>query len=669
MNDYVSSLLQQTYDKSRSLLEERGWVQKSTPVSTEHDSVRNFIKNHPYITTSIVSFGVRTLISAIVRQVKMRVPANTVLEIDLEDLEFTSQPVSKTGFESLLGAGRTKMHYLTFVEILKLANQNKNVVGIILHFQGTSHNPFAGISLSDVQEMRKALDDFKGEKIAHALSFDKPVNYYLASACDKIFVNDQGMVVLNGFQLRNFFVKELLEKAEIEFFAVKRAEYKSALNMFTESKYNEYHKEQVENLAKEIFDTMIEEIARSREKNAESIREWFDIGLFSTKDAVLHKVVDGVKYRDEIVGILAQSLNIDAKKVSLLYIQKYLEQKLEGKTLERLNGKKKSGSNVVAVIYASGGIQRGRPEPTSKQGSTMYSHVIVDAIYKARKSKEVKVILFRVDSPGGEAIASEAIRRELELAKTEDGKKIVVSMGGVAASGGYWISLAADKIVANPFTITGSIGVLSGKFFVGDFFANKLGITNDSISTSKNASVFSSFDRINEQQAEMFNNLVDDYYESFIEKVSQSRNISKEDLKNQIAKGKVYLGNHAKQINLIDRVGGFYEAVQVAKEVADMKEEPFVSVYFPKKKSVLETVLSSQSPTNSKDRANKSQVSSSIFQPLVSIYTSICGLFKFSNLFMKHSQSVEKYVQILEKCESTSNGNVKAEFNGSIQLE
>ncbi|KAF0981158.1 hypothetical protein FDP41_012946 [Naegleria fowleri] len=661
--DYVTKTVQQVYDKGRGVLEHYGIVEKPVQPNT-HDPIRNFIGNHPYITTSIVSLAVSSSVKFILRQLRKRVSPHTVLEIDLEDLEFTAQPVTPS-LAALFSQGKTKMHYLTFVDVLKVAKQNPNIVGLVVYFQGSSHNPFSGLALAHLSEMRKALFDFKQHKttIAHTHFFSNTVNYYFASACEKIYIGDQGLTVLNGFQLRNFFLKQLLDKAEIEPYVVKRAEYKLAMNTFTESKYSEQHKEQVETLAKDLFDTIIKDISETREKNATSVREWFDIGVFGASAAVEHKVVDGVKHRDEMLSVMADSLNVDSKKINLLYIQKYLQQKLEGNPLDYLNPKKKS-DNLVAIIYASGAIVRGRPQ--NPQDTNMNSDVLIDAIYKARKNTEVKVILLRVDSPGGEVFASEHIRRELELAKTEDKKKIVVSMGGVAASGGYWISSVADKIVAHPFTITGSIGVIMGKFFLGDFFANKLGITNDAISTNKNSSVFSYFDRVTEQQTELFNNVIDEFYDSFIEKVSQARNISKDDLKNKIAKGKVYFGQAAKEVNLVDQVGDFYDAVKVAKEVAGMQNEPHLCVFYPKKKSLSEALLSSQAPTNSRDRAFKSGVS--VFEPFYAMLQSLSGLFKVSSFFAKHSSMVDKYVQFAEKAIQANNGEAKAELETTIEF-
>ena len=660
MSEYIASLVQKGYDQGKALLENYGVIQKPVQPNT-HDAIRDFITNHPYITTSIVTSTLYSTAKFAIGQLKKRVAANTILEIDLEDVEFTPQPVAPS-LSQILSPGKFKMNYLTFIQTLKAANQNPKISGLILYLPGSSHNPFEGLALAHIYEMRKALFEFKGQKIAHADMFNSSISYYFATACDKIFMTDNGLLILNGFQLRNFFFKQLLDKIEVEPFVVKRAEYKSAMNPFTEEKYTEHHREQVETLAKELFDTFVSDIAQTREKNAESVREWFDIGIFGPKDSVEHKVIDGVKYRDELLGVMAQSLSVDSKKLNLLYLQKYIEQKLDGSPLDKINPKKKD-DNLVAVIYASGAIVRGRP--SNPRDTNMNSNVIVDAIYKARKDKEVKVILIRVDSPGGEVSASEVIRREIELARTEDKKKVVISMGGLAASGGYWISLPGDKIVCNPFTITGSIGVIMGKLYLGDFFSKKLGVTNDSVSTSKNAGLLSQFERANDQQMEIFNNLADDFYDSFLEKVSERRNISKDDLKNNIAKGKVYLGNSAKALNLVDSVGDFYDALQVAKELAGMKNEPHIVVFHPKKKSVVESLLNTQSPSNSKERALKSNVS--IFEPFTSLYQSICGFMKLTNIFIKHQNIIEKYAKVIEKTQAV-NGQVRSELDINVEL-
>ncbi|KAF0980551.1 hypothetical protein FDP41_013334 [Naegleria fowleri] len=255
--DYVTKTVQQVYDKGRGVLEHYGIVEKPVQPNT-HDPIRNFIGNHPYITTSIVSLAVSSSVKFILRQLRKRVSPHTVLEIDLEDLEFTAQPVTPS-LAALFSQGKTKMHYLTFVDVLKVAKQNPNIVGLVVYFQGSSHNPFSGLALAHLSEMRKALFDFKQHKttIAHTHFFSNTVNYYFASACEKIYIGDQGLTVLNGFQLRNFFLKQLLDKAEIEPYVVKRAEYKLAMNTFTESKYSEQHKEQVETLAKDLLTQLL----------------------------------------------------------------------------------------------------------------------------------------------------------------------------------------------------------------------------------------------------------------------------------------------------------------------------------------------------------------------------------------------------------------------------
>ncbi|KAL9647073.1 hypothetical protein ABK040_016547 [Willaertia magna] len=659
MSEYITKVVETIYDSGKTFLQDKGVIAKPIVTNTNNNTVNNqdvirkFIHEHPVITSSIVLSLLSSLTKYGLRQLKKRVLPNTVLEIDLEDLQFTSQPVMKTGFEALMGQTKTQMHYLTFIETLRIANKNPNIVGIVLHFQGTSHNPFAGLGLAHLQEMRKSLEQFNGLKIAHAVSMEAgPLLYYFASACDRVYIADQGILMLNGFQLRSFFVKELLEKLEVEFFGVKRAEYKTALNMFTEKKFDEYHKEQVETLGKELLDVIVNEIATSRNTNVENIREWLDIGLFNAKEAVEHNIIDQVLYRDEVVDKIAELLSIESKKLKFLYIQKYLEQKLEDDTLKLINTSKQTKDNTVAVIFASGAITRGR-NARPNDTTTIYSHVIADAIKKARKDKNVKAIILRVDSPGGEVSASEMIRREVELAK-KDGKKIIVSMASVAASGGYWISTDADRILCNSLTITGSIGVLTGKMYLGDLFAKKLGITNDCYQTNKNAGLFSTFDRVNEDQTEVFNTMADDFYNAFIERVSKTRNISEEDLKNKIAKGKVYLGKSALENKLVDKIGGYYDAVQEAKELCEMKTDPYIVIVYPRRKTLIEALLQRDTASNSEERSQRTQTST-IFSSFTSFFSGMSMFYRFCTLFMKHG---ERYVSLFEKITTNANEGV-----------
>jgi protease-4 len=291
-------------------------------------------------------------------------------------------------------------------------------------------------------------------------------------------------------------------------------------------------------------------------------------------------------YRDEVYQ-LAEN---EVKDGKLLYLETYLKR--------RTNPFKKG--KPIAIVYGIGGVQRGESKHNPfTDDEVMGSDTVCAAIRAATDDKKIKVILFRVDSPGGSYVASDAILRELARAR-QKGKQVVVSMGNVAASGGYIVSLAADRVIAEPATITGSIGVLAFKLLTREFWANKLGITYDFAQTSPNADMFSNLHDYNPEEWAKFNAWLDRIYQEFTDKVAAGRNLPKETVL-EIAKGRVWSGEDAKRLGLIDELGSFQRAVAVAKEKSGIPADENVQlVRFPKPKSIFD-LLTGKKKQSSKD--------------------------------------------------------------------
>lgn len=503
-----------------------------------------------------------------------KIPDNIVLEMDFSKGLVEYVP-DESAARMMLGKTPT---VLDVVQTLELASEDKRVAGIIAN---VGH---AELGFARIQEIRNAVIAFRKKgKIAaaYADTFGEfgPGNgaYYLATAFEEIFLQPSGDLGLTGLMLETRFFKGTLEKLGVIPRMGQRHEYKNAMNIFTESKYTEPHKEAMEAVMNSVFGQIVTEIARTRNLDEDNVRSLMDHGLFMGQEAVNAGLADRVAYRDGIYKALKKKIGNDVQFVSLSdYMSKADPLQTHGE--------------AIALIYGVGKVQRGQSEYSALSGDVaMGSETVAEAFQDAIEDDEVKAILFRIDSPGGSYVASDTIWRQTIQAK-EAGKPVIVSMSDVAGSGGYFVAAAADKIVVQPATITGSIGVLGGKMLTAGLW-EKAGISWDEVHSSENAGIWTSVQDYTPEQWTLLQSLLDRIYADFTDKVAQGRHLPPEKVA-EIAKGRIWTGADAKNLGLADELGGFPEAVNLAKKAAGISEDTDVYLkIFPKKKPLIDILL------------------------------------------------------------------------------
>jgi protease-4 len=389
---------------------------------------------------------------------------------------------------------------------------------------------------------------------------------------DELYLNPEGMFELKGFSAQIMFYKGFLEKLDIEAQVIRHGKFKSAIEPFILEKMSKENREQISLLLSTIADNIFDSIASQRGITLRKVEELANkLELNTAKKCLEHHFVDALIYQDELEEKLKSKLGIDGK-LELITLSKYSNAKVERK--------EKISRDKIAIIYATGEINSGKGDLKS-----IGSVTTAKAIKQAREDERVKAIVLRVNSPGGSALASDVIWRETVLAKAK--KPLVISMGDLAASGGYYIACAADTIVANPTTITGSIGVFGIIPNLKHFYKNKLGITIDTVNTNKYADIgmnraLSAFERAKIKES------IEDIYATFIGHVADGRNMSTAAV-DDIGQGRVWTGYDAKRLGLVDVLGGLETAIDIAADLAELSDYRLVSL--PKKEAPLETFI------------------------------------------------------------------------------
>jgi protease-4 len=427
-----------------------------------------------------------------------------------------------------------------------------------------------------VQELRDALVRFRrsGKPSWAHLEYAGNLEYYLATGCAKVAAAPTAILDVSGLAAEVTFYRGTLDKlgVEAQFEGVGR--YKNAPNQFTERGFTEAHREQTEALVDSLFGQYVRGVAQARGLTPEDVRELVDLGPFSAQAAKEKGLVDDLLYQDEVEGRLPASGAIQPGA----YVRGS-----RGGFLDR--------RARVALVYAAGEIVPGEGQASPFGGGVAGADTIVRGLRQAREDATVRAILLRVDSPGGSGTASDAVWREVSLARRS--KPVVVSMGDYAASGGYYVSMGADAIVAQPGTITGSIGVFSGKLSFRGLY-EKLGISQETVRRGRHATLFSSYEPWTEDERAKVRALNVAFYETFVEKAAAGRRKSKEALE-AVAQGRVWTGEEALAAGLVDVLGGMDVALRVAKERARIpKGQDAVLVVMPERRGVLETILASR---------------------------------------------------------------------------
>ncbi|MEB3982948.1 signal peptide peptidase SppA [Mycobacterium sp. 663a-19] len=508
------------------------------------------------------------------------VPNGCVLELSLR-----SAPPETSGFDPLAiitGAGRP-LTLRDAVAAIHRAAEDDRVAGLIARVPLSAAPPAA------VQELREAVAAFTAVKpsLAWAETYPGTLSYYLASAFGEVWMQPSGAVGLVGFASNATFLRDALEKAGIEPEFVTRGEYKSAVDRFTEDGFTEAHREAVTRLLESLQEQVWRAVAESRSIDPGGIDALADRAPLLRDDAVASGLVDRIGFRDEayvriaelvgVEGISPEFIDSDDNAPPRLYLSRYAgaAQSRLAPPLPPIPGRRPKPT--LALVTVAGHIVDGRGGPrflpfgpTAVGGDT-----IAAALREAAADDAVSAIVLRVDSPGGSLCASETVWREVTRARRR-GKPVVASLGSVAASGGYYISMGADAIVANPGTITGSIGVFTGKFVIRDL-KERLGVGSDAVRTNANADAWSIDAPFTPQQRAHQEAEADLVYADFVERVAQGRNLSVEAV-DAVARGRVWTGGDAAERGLVDELGGLRTAVRRAKVLAGLDEDTEVRI-------------------------------------------------------------------------------------------
>ena len=532
----------------------------------------------------LVALGVTFAIGFMSGGTLATVPSRVLLEADFEapiEEWMPDDPVSRA-------FGGETPTLRDVVDALDRGAKDPRVAGLVAKVGA------APMGLAQIQEIRDAVARFRAAgKFAFAWSetfgeFGAGNGaYYLASSFDTIYLQPSGDVGLTGLMYESPFLRGVFDKMGVVPRMDHRYEYKNAMNMYTETHYTEPHREAMETLMQSQFGQIVRGIATARKLSEADVRKTFDQGPFLGQQAVDAKLVDGLLYRDEVYDKAKAKAGGSAK---LLYLDAYLDRA----------GRPHASGKKIALVYGVGAVQRGSGGFSPLSGSAMGSETVSAALRAAREDDDVRAVIFRVDSPGGSYVASDTIWRETVLTK-KAGKPLIVSMGNFAGSGGYFVAMSADKIVAQPGTITASIGVLGGKLLTTEMW-KKLGLSWDEVHTSAPSTMFTGTSDYTPQQWDKFQQWLDRVYVDFTSKVAEGRKLPKEKVLT-IAKGRIWSGQDGKDLGLVDELGGLDVALRLAKEAAKIPAGDEVDVVvYPRKRTLLEA-LGKKRPENSENEA------------------------------------------------------------------
>jgi len=551
------------------------------------------------ILTILIAFfifmGIISSIVAMTEKQVVEVADNSILHMKLTQPITDRTPVEPFGDFNMSSQEFTKQLGLNDVlKNIKRASKDERISGIYLELTGMQ----AGISLVD--EIRNALIEFKSSGkfiICYSIGMSQGA-YFLATVADEIYLHPEGFIDFRGINAEVMFLKETLEKLEIEPQIIRHGKYKSAVEPFLRKDLSEANREQLGKAIESMWDAILLKVANERGTNIDALNEVADdLALFEAGAALDYGFVDGLLYYDQFDDIMKTKLDLDEDaKIKKVSIGNYTNANNPAK-------KQKYQKDKIAVVYAIGAIINGKGSD-----EVIGSDRIAGAIRKARKDESVKAIVMRVNSPGGDALASDIILREVLLAKQE--KPFIVSMGDVAASGGYWISCGADKILADATTITGSIGVLAMIPNMQKLFNNKLGITFDNVKTNENAEFINLTSPMTPYQITVLEKAIDDIYQKFLVKVAEGRNMTTGQV-HEIAQGRIWSGIDALEIGLIDEIGGLERAIDLAKEMSELEEYRIKEL--PVQKDPIEQLL--------KDLMGNTRVDTYMKQELGEYYT------------------------------------------------
>lgn len=513
----------------------------------------------------------------------------SVLKIDLQNPiveRAEDNPFENMDFGSYYSTASTGLDDI--LNSLKAAADDNRIKGIYLNLKSVSANPATLTAIRDALKAFKESDKFI---YAYSETYSQSA-YYLASAADKVFLNTKGGLDFRGVAFQVMFYKNLLNKLGVDVQVVRHGKFKSAVEPYILDKMSPANREQMEVMAHSLWHSFAQEISVDRRISEDSLNVMADNLLISTaEDALRYHLVDGLVYRNQFEDIMKQKLQLekdeDIKFISLNQYKKTITEP------------RKRSANKIAVIYAVGEIVDG------KGGSSIIgSTSLCKEIREAYKNEKVKAIVLRVNSPGGSALASEVIWNEIEQAKAA-GKIVVTSMGDYAASGGYYISCNSDMILAQPNTLTGSIGVFGIIPNVQKMMKDKLGVNVDIAQSNKHATGIGVFKPMDETEYKFMLTQIEDIYATFTQRVSDGRNMPVERV-DEIGQGRVWSGVDALELGLVDKLGSLDDAVVAAAELAKISE--YDVDYYPLKKSWLDKILNSMNDEDAVAKMMRSEL-------------------------------------------------------------
>jgi len=502
----------------------------------------------------------------IVSVVSGSVAKNSVLVVELSGPIAEQKPQGI--FAQLFGGKVTVLHDVT--DAIDAAREDSKIAGLVVKIT----TPDAG--WAKIQEIRTHLLAFRKSNKPSVcyLHSDLVLNrqYYLATACDQVWIVPNAPLGITGLMTQSLFLRGTLDKLHIYPDMYGIDEYKTARNQYTEKKFTPWHREMSESLMRSTLENYVKDVAEARRIDKPWFEKCLQEGPYISKDALERKLVDKVAHWDEVQKYFREK-TAAWRPVEL---GRYVKEQVQNFGFEK-----------IAVVHATGVIVVGQSD-SDTDGNIMGSESVSADLRRAREDASIKAIILRVDSPGGSAVASEIIRREVVLAQKQ--KPVVVSMSDVAASGGYWIAMSANKIVADPGTLTGSIGVVFGKFNIAGLYG-LLGMSTDQLTTSENATFLSETQSFTPAQRATVQKFMREIYGSFTQGVADGRKMKVVDV-DKIGRGRVWTGTQGKNNGLVDEIGGFDRALKVALELAKMDpSQPVKIVRFPEEKTLWETLL------------------------------------------------------------------------------
>ncbi len=521
------------------------------------------------LTSVIIILVIAGIIAAASSDKTVEVEPNSILHIAINYTINERTPNNPLSGLSFLGDGDKSIGLKDILANIKKAKTDDNIKGIFLDESSVAAGQ------ATIEEIRNALIDFKKSGkfiIAYSEVYSQGF-YYLASVADKVYVNPKGIFEFKGFSSQVTFLKGALDKLGIEAQIIKVGTYKSAVEPYFLTQMSPANRLQVTSYLGSMYDHFLTGISVSRKLNKDSLFTYAnEMMIKEPQDALKYKLVDGLKYKDEILDELRQRTGLDSKAdIKSVEIGEYTS--TDVKTDDDTKG---SSKNRIAVVYASGEIAGGDGDDNS-----IGSEGISKALRKVRLDNKVKAVVLRVNSPGGSSLASDVIWREVMLTKKV--KPIIVSMGDVAASGGYYIACAADSIIAEPNTITGSIGIFAVIPNLKKLFNDKLGITFDGVKTGKFADLGDVSRPLTPEEKLILQNQVNRGYDDFTKAVAEGRHKTQAYI-NSIGQGRVWTGEQALKIGLVDRLGNINDAIQSAAKKANLKNYKLEA--YPEQKSI-----------------------------------------------------------------------------------